>query len=81
MITDSHYIAEAEQTRKMFDLELILEIQANHRIEVIVGEDWQPVCYIAGEGWGTALSPMMALSAGVINLKEKHNGDGNPYIT
>ena len=60
------YIAEeVETTQRLFDLDDILEFQQRHCLEIIRGADYQYHLYIDRKAYGTSLTPMMALVAGM----------------
>ncbi len=63
-------LAENELTKKLFDLDEILSFQIEHDVQIIRGEDYQYLCYIDGKGYGTAYTPMFALSYGIKCFKE-----------
>jgi len=60
---DIDYFAdEIEQTRKLIDVEALLAFQLEHSIALIRGEDYQYVCYIDKQQWGSiTLTPMLAM--------------------
>lgn len=72
------YIEEEHQlTRKLFNLEEIIQFTKEHRVEVLLGADYQYMCYIdykTGDGgWGTSLTPLGALVIGIKQYKENKN--------
>ena len=60
---------EIDWVRKYFDLDEILEFQAEHDIQIIRMEDFQYICCIDKQNYGVSLTPMMALVKGIKNYK------------
>ena len=60
---------ENNWVRKNFDLEEILDFQSKHRVEIILGSDYQYECWIdykEGDGcYGGSLTPLHALITGI----------------
>lgn len=65
-----YYEEERELTRKVFDLDQILSFQMEHDVQIIRGEDWQYMCYIDKNAYGSSLTPMAALVFGIKQYKE-----------
>lgn len=61
---------EAKLAKKLFDLDEVLEVQRNHDVQIIRGEDYNYLCYIDKKGYGVSLTPMLALALGVKQFKE-----------
>lgn len=66
-----YFQSEIELTRKLFDLEQILDFQMKHDVQIIRGADWQYECYIDKACTNVALTPMMALVLGVHFYNQK----------
>ncbi len=70
-----YFLEENELTRKLFDLDEILAFQLENDVQIIRGEDYQYMCYINKEGFGSCLTPMGALVIGIKQFKDRsHNG-------
>lgn len=72
---DDYFGAEYELTKKMFDLDEVLNFQLNNDIQIIRGEDYSYMCYINKECYSTALTPMFALVYGIKCFKERQDKD------
>ena len=70
MQTD-YFEQENEEVKKLFDLDKIIELQTNHDIQVIREADYNYMCYIDKEGYGSALTPMGALVFGIKQFEKK----------
>jgi hypothetical protein len=66
---DDYMKGEIELTRKMFNLEEILEFQLLHDVQIIRSADYQYLCYIDKEAYGTSMTPMLALIIGINQYK------------
>lgn len=64
-----YFIQENEQVKKLFNLDEISSFQLRHKVEIIRGEDYQYLCYIDNQGYGTSLTPLMALVKGIKQFK------------
>lgn len=73
-----YFIDETKQAKKLFDLDEISSFQLKHKVEIIRGEDYQYLCYIDGEGYGTSLTPLMALVKGIKQFKSYEKKKTNP---
>lgn len=62
---------ENRQTEQSFNLPEIIDMQLDHDIQIIRGEDYQYMCYIDGKVYATALTPMYALAYGIKVFKER----------
>jgi len=56
---------ENELTKKLFNLDEILEFQLTHDVQIIRGEDYQYMCYIDNQVYATAITPLFALWYGI----------------
>lgn len=69
---DHDYFAEEnESVRQVFNLDEVIEFQSAHNVEVLRGEDFQYVCYIDKNAYGTSLTPIGALTFGILLYKER----------
>lgn len=66
----NYFAEEVELTRKVFDLDQILSFQMEHDVQIIRGEDWQYMCYIDKNAYGSSLTPMAALVFGIKQYKD-----------
>jgi len=66
-----YFTEENELTRQYFNLDKILAFQLKHDVQIIRGEDYMYLCYIDGKGYGTALTPMWALTYGINTFIQK----------
>jgi hypothetical protein len=64
-----YFTQETEQVKKLFNLDEISSFQLKHKVEIVRGEDCQYLCYIDNEGYGTSLTPLMALTKGIKQFK------------
>lgn len=73
-MNNNHNYLEEENSiiRKRFNLEYVLEFQLRHDIQIIRGEDYQYLCWIDKVPYGTSLTPLMALIAGIDSYNKKH---------
>ena len=65
---------ENNLTKKLFDLDEVIEFQINHDIQIIREADWQYMCYIDKKGYGSGLTTLGALVNGITQFKNKNNG-------
>src|SRR5690606_21975965 len=66
-----YFEEENEIVRKQFDLDTVLAFTKEHRVEVIMGGDYQYEVYIDGEGsYATGLTAMFVLWFGIENYKK-----------
>ena len=70
-----YFKKENELTKKLFDLDEIIRFQMEHDIQIIRGSDWQYMCYIDKEVFGSGLTTMGALVIGIKQFK-KHSVNG-----
>lgn len=68
----NHFEEENEFTRKLFNLEDILEFQLIHDVQIIRGSDFQYDCYIDKEVYYNALTPINALVVGIKIYKDRN---------
>lgn len=68
---------ENKITRKLFNLNEILEFQFKHDIQIVRGEDYNYMCYIDKEVYAVGLTPMFALAYGLKRYKEYHGIEKN----
>ena len=62
---------EGEIVRKRFDLDTVLTFTEEHRVEVVMGSDYQYEVYIDGEGsYASGLTATFALWFGIENYKK-----------
>lgn len=73
---EDYFIEENELIKKLFDLDEILAFQLQHNVEVLRGEDYQYLCYIDRNGYGTSLTPMGALTIGIKQFKKQQSNGG-----
>lgn len=71
-----YFLEENELTRKQFDLDEILAFQLENDVQIIRGEDYQYICYINKEGYGSYLTPMGALVIGIKQFKDHLSNGG-----
>jgi hypothetical protein len=64
-IEDEYRIAHT-----LFDFNDFFELQKNHEIQIIKGEDYQYYCYIDRVVYATGLTMIFALSYGIKKFKE-----------
>lgn len=69
----NYFKEENELTKKLFNLDEIIEFQMKHDIQIIREADWQYMCYIDGNGYGSSLTAMCALVTGIKQFKEHMN--------
>lgn len=69
----NYFKEENDITRKLFNLEDLLEFHLNHDVQIIRGSDFQYDCYIDKEVYYNALTPINALVVGVKIYKEKND--------
>ena len=66
-----NYIKQEEDLiRELFDLEEIIKFQSKHRVEVILGSDYQYSCYIDGKSYSSALTSLGGLVSGIAVYKK-----------
>lgn len=72
-INSDYFQLENQTVKNSFNLDEILEFQLKHDVQIIRGEDYQYMCYIDRDAYGTALTPMYALYYGIqqFNLLNK----------
>ena len=68
-----YYLEEIEETKKVFNLDEILEFQFHHDIQILRGSDYQYECYINRDVYAVSLTPMYALVSGIIKYKLLNN--------
>jgi hypothetical protein len=68
-----YFHEENELTRKLFDLDDIINFQFRHDIQIIREVDGQYMCYIDKKGYGCGLTTMGALVIGIKQFKNKQN--------
>ena len=56
---------ELIQTKKLFNLDELLQFQLTHDVQIIRAEDLQYNCYIDGKVYASELTPLFALCVGV----------------
>lgn len=61
----NYFEEENNETRRLFDLESLIAFQMEHEVQIIRGEDYQYMCYIDKEVYGSSLTPLNALVVGV----------------
>jgi len=66
---------ENELTKKIFNLEEILDFQLEHDVQIIRMEDYNYLCFIDGHGYGVSITPMCALTIGIKQYKEHFEKD------
>ncbi len=66
----NYFEVEQDQTRKLFDLEEIIDFQKYNDIQLIRGEDYQYSCWINKKAYGSSLTPLFALVVGIKTYKE-----------
>lgn len=71
-----YFLEENELTKKLFDLNEILAFQLKNDVQIIRGEDYQYICYINKEVYGTSLTFMCALVIGIKQFKDRSNNGG-----
>lgn len=64
--------SESELIRLLFNLEEMIEFQKEHEITVTRGADWQFECWIDGKCHDVSLTPLGALTLGVIKFKQEN---------
>lgn len=68
---------ELELTRKLFNLEDVLDFTLKHRIEILLGSDYMYACYIdykEGDGcYSSCLTPLLSLITGIKQYKSIHD--------
>ena len=64
-----YFKEENELTKKLFNLDEIISFQMEHDVQIIRGEDWQYMCYIDKEAYGSGLTTMGALVIGIKQFK------------
>ena len=65
-----HFKQENEQTKKLFDLDYILEFQLKNDVQIIRGSDFQYDCYINKKVYTSSLTPLNALVIGIEKYKQ-----------
>lgn len=66
-----YFTEENKLTKKLFDLDEIIIFQMEHDVQIIRGSDYQYMCYIDKEGYGSSLTPLGALVIGIKQFKNK----------
>jgi hypothetical protein len=64
-----YFKEENELTKKLFDLDEIINFQMEHDVQIIRESDWQYMCYIDNKGFGSGLTTMGALVLGIKQFK------------
>ena len=67
---ENYFEEEHSEVKKSFNLLDIIEFSKSHTVEVAVGEDYQYMCYIDGDGYATGLTPLGALIYGIKAYKQ-----------
>lgn len=65
-----YFKLENDQTKKMFNLDDILNFQLNNDVQIIRGSDFQYYCYINKECFANSLTTLNALVVGIEKYKE-----------
>lgn len=60
-----YFEEEHQEVKNSFNLLDIIEFSKQHTVEVAMGEDYQYMCYIDGDGYATGLTPLGALIYGI----------------
>lgn len=60
-----YFQIEIDQSRKEFDIELMLSFQMKNDIQITRGLDYQYICWINGKSYAISLTFMDALTTGV----------------
>ena len=66
-----YYKQEIQLTKKLFDLDEIISFQSEHDIQIIREADFQYMCYIDKNGYGSYLTPIGAMVMGIRYFKEQ----------
>lgn len=61
----NYFKLENEETKRLFDIDKILDFQPKHNIQIIRGEDLQCCCYIDGKVYDISLTPLGAMVYGI----------------
>ena len=65
-----YFKEENELTKKLFDLDEIINFQMEHDVQIIRESDWQYMCYIDKKRFGSGLTTMGALALGIKQFKD-----------
>lgn len=65
-----YFKKENELTKKLFNLDEIINFQMEHDIQIIREMDYNYMCYIDKKGYGSTLTPMGALVIGIKQFKD-----------
>lgn len=68
----NYFEEENNTTKKLFNLDDILEFQLKHDVQIIRGEDYNYFCYIDKKVYGLGLTPIYALVCGIKLFKERN---------
>lgn len=65
---------EDNQTRKLFDMEEILDFQKDHKVEILMQDDLQFHCFIDyKKGDGSYAQSLTSLNAMIVGIKQYKN--------
>ena len=63
-----HFQSEIDLTRELIEVDALLTFQLHHDIQVVRGEDYQYICYIDKQQWGSiTLTPMLAMVTAILD--------------
>lgn len=71
----NYFEEENKITKKLFNLDEILEFQLKHDLQIIRGEDYQYGCYINKECYTNSLTPLNAIVTGIKIFKKLKEND------
>lgn len=65
-------LEETKFVKKIFDLDEILKFQLENDVQVVRGSDFQYMCYVNGDGYGSCLTSMGAMVIGIKQFKDRN---------
>ena len=66
----NYFEEENKLTRKLFDLEKIINFQLLHDVQIIRAEDYMYNCYIDKKPYSAELTPLFSMVNGIINFEK-----------
>lgn len=66
----NYFQEENNIVESQFDIKEVLDFTLTHDVQIIRGEDYNYLCYIGKNAFGTSITPMGALWFGIQQFKK-----------